>query len=51
MGQTISVLPIDDFDVDGNQPYSIVTAPLVSTDPGYSGLDPANVSCTNTDND
>jgi large repetitive protein len=49
--QTITVSGIDDVLVDGNQPYLIVTAPAASADPGYSGLDPADVSCTNLDNE
>src|SRR5439155_1530627 len=42
---------VNDFVVDGNVPYTIVTAPATSTDPGYSGRDAADVSVTNTDND
>ena len=37
--------------VDGDQPYTILTAPAVSADPAYDGLDPADVSVTNTDDD
>ena len=36
--------------VDGDLPYTIVTA-AASTDPVYDGLDPADVSVTNTDDD
>src|SRR5690606_8741156 len=40
----------DDID-DGDIAYTIVTAPATSTDANYSGLNPADVSVTNTDND
>ena len=36
---------------DGNVVYQVVTAPAVSADPGYSGLDAADVTVTNLDND
>ena len=36
---------------DGNVAYTIVTAAASSGDPGYNGLNPADVSVTNTDND
>ena len=36
---------------DGNQPYLINIQPAESDDPGYDGVDPANVSVTNIDND
>jgi large repetitive protein len=49
--QTVTVTGIDDQVADGSQPYSIVTAAAVSSDSGYSGMDPANVALQNTDND
>jgi large repetitive protein len=49
--QTVTVTGVNDDLADGNQPYSIVTAAAVSTDLGYSGMDAANVSVSNTDND
>jgi subtilisin-like proprotein convertase family protein len=49
--QVVTVAGVDDFITDGDQPYTIVTAPAVSADPGYNGLDPADVSVTNTDDD
>jgi hypothetical protein len=36
---------------DGDQAYTIVTAAAVSADPNYDGLDAADVSVTNTDDD
>ena len=49
--QTVTVTGVDDGVVDGDQAYTIVTAPAVSADPAYSGLDPLDVSVTNTDDD
>src|SRR5437763_1830063 len=37
--------------VDGDKAYTIVTAAAVSADAGYGGLNPADVSVTNRDND
>ena len=49
--QTVTVTGVDDAVADGNQAYSIVTAPAVSADGNYSGLNPADVAVTNQDND
>jgi hypothetical protein len=49
--QTVTVTGVDDTVIDGDQPYTIVTAPAVSGDPAYSGLNPLDVSVTNTDDD
>ena len=49
--QTVTVSGVNDFLMDGSVPYSILTAAASSGDPNYNGLDPANVSVTNTDND
>ncbi|MGA2061415.1 MAG: MBG domain-containing protein, partial [Thermoguttaceae bacterium] len=49
--QTVTVTGVDDTYVDGNIAYTIVTAAASSTDANYNGLDPSNVSVTNTDND
>ena len=40
----------DDLD-DGDVAYSIVTAAATSADANYNGIDAADVSATNTDND
>src|SRR5439155_501791 len=49
--QTVTVTGVDDFVADGAVAYTIVTAAATSTDPGYNGMDPADVAVTNTDND
>jgi hypothetical protein len=49
--RTVTVTGIDDLIDDGDQPYLIITHPLVSADPGYSGLDPADLSLQNIDDD
>jgi hypothetical protein len=49
--QTVTVTGVDDAVDDGNIAYSIITAAATSTDPNYSGVDAADVSVTNTDDD
>jgi outer membrane protein OmpA-like peptidoglycan-associated protein len=49
--QTVTVTGADDALDDGDIAYAIVTAPATSADPGYGGLDPANVAVTNVDNE
>src|SRR5207248_2300779 len=49
--QTVTVTGTDDHVVDGNVAYSILTAPAVSGDPVYSGMDAADVAVTNADDD
>ena len=49
--QTVTVTGVDDFVDDGNIAYTIVTAAASSADGNYNGLNPADVSVTNTDND
>jgi hypothetical protein len=49
--QAVNVVGQDDLIADGNQVYSVMTAAAVSTDPGYNGIDAADVSLSNTDND
>ncbi len=49
--QTVTVTGVDDFVADGTVVYTIVTAPAISEDPNYSGLDAADVSVSNTDDD
>src|SRR5690606_12851914 len=51
VAQTVTVTGVDDAQVDGNVAYTIVTSAATSTDANYSGLDAADVSVTNTDND
>ena len=49
--QAVTITGVDDPAVDGNTPYTIVLGPIVSTDLTYNGIDPADVSVTNLDND
>lgn len=49
--QTVTITGVDDSEVDGDLLYSILTAAAVSSDPAYSGLDAADVSVTNLDDD
>jgi len=49
--QQVIVTGVDDAIVDGDIPYTIVTAPAVSGDPDYNGLDADDVSVTNLDDD
>ncbi|MBO9664109.1 choice-of-anchor U domain-containing protein [Dokdonella sp.] len=49
--QTVTVTGVDDALADGDVAYAIVTAPAVSTDADYSGIDAADVSVTNSDDD
>ena len=49
--QTITVKGVDDALADGNIQFFIQLAPAVSTDARYGGLDPADVSVTNIDNE
>jgi uncharacterized repeat protein (TIGR01451 family) len=47
----VTVTGVDDALDDGDVGYTILTAPAVSTDPNYGGVNAADVSVTNTDND
>ena len=49
--QTVTVSGVDDAVVDGDQPYMITTAPALSADGNYGGLDASDVSATNIDDD
>ena len=49
--QTISVSGTDDLIDDGDLTYSIILAAATSTDSGYAGADPTDVTLTNIDND
>lgn len=49
--QTVTIIGQDDTVADGPVSYSIVLAPLVSDDTRYSGLDPADVSVINEDDE
>ncbi len=49
--QTVTVTGVDDAIVDGDVVYNIITAAATSTDASYNGMNAADVSVTNTDND
>lgn len=49
--QTVVVTGVDDLILDGNQTYKIVTSAAVSTDSRFNGVNPADVTLTNLDND
>ena len=49
--KTVTVIGVNDTIVDGDQPYTIITGPSISLDPLYRGIDAADVSVTNLDND
>lgn len=49
--QLVTVTGVDDSALDGNQPFTILTAPASSTDPSYNGFDAVDVTGTNLDNE
>jgi hypothetical protein len=49
--QTVTVQGVNDNVDDGNVAYSVVTGEATSSDPLYQGLNPADVSLTNVDDD
>ena len=49
--QTVTVTGVDDSVVDGSVDYSVVLGVAVTSDSNYSGLDPADVSLSNADDD
>ena len=49
--QPVTVTGVDDMNDDGTMTYTIELAAATSTDPNYSGVDPADVSVSNEDND
>lgn len=49
--QTVTVTGVDDVLADGNQSYLVVTAPATSDDTDYNGLNAADVSVINVDNE
>jgi len=51
VAQTVTVTGVDDPLDDGDIAYTIVTAAAVSSDAAYHGLDPSDVTASNTDND
>lgn len=49
--QTVTVTGVDDAFADGSRSYNIVTAPAVSADAAYNGMNPGDVSVANIDDD
>lgn len=49
--QTVTVTGVDDSIFDGNIAYTVVVAAATSSDSLYNGINPADVSLTNLDND
>ena len=49
--QTVTVTGVDDDIGDGSQNYTIVLAAATSDDTDYNGIDPSDVTATNTDDD
>jgi large repetitive protein len=49
--QTVTVVGVDDVLADSLQTYTIILSAAVSTDAQYAGMNPADVSVTNLDND
>ena len=49
--KTVTVTGVDDSDSDGDVSYSIITQPAESLSPAYNGIDAADVSLVNRDND
>ncbi|GAB5405833.1 MAG: hypothetical protein Aurels2KO_40640 [Aureliella sp.] len=49
--QVVTVTGVDDSTIDGDAGYEIITQPASSDDSRYNGLDAANVSGVNLDND
>jgi CSLREA domain-containing protein len=51
VAQQVVVTGVDDTVVDGTRTHAIVFGPAISTDAGYSGLDPGDFTITNVDDD
>lgn len=49
--QTVLVTGVDDFGVDGDKSYTIVTSAASSADLNYNGINPADVAVSNLDDD
>ena len=49
--QMVTITGVNDDVDDDNQLYNIVLAPAMSSDPNYNGINPSDVSVSNTDND
>jgi len=50
-GQVVTISGVDDPSQDGDQPFTIITSAASSSDRQYNGINPPDVSVTNSDND
>ncbi|MCF6322724.1 MAG: FG-GAP-like repeat-containing protein [Gammaproteobacteria bacterium] len=50
-GASVTIVGRNDFDVDGDVPYNIISSAFVSNDSDYNGIDPADIAMTNIDNE
>ncbi len=48
---TFDVTAVDDTNIDGDQPFTVVVDPAVSADPGYSGQNLSDINGVALDND
>ncbi|MEY4565781.1 MAG: hypothetical protein RLY14_751, partial [Planctomycetota bacterium] len=51
VAQIVTVTGVDDTAYDGNATYSVLIGTITSPDSAYNGLNPADITLTNTDND
>ncbi len=51
VAQTVTVTGVDDSVYDGNKSYSVVIEPANSSDSTYQGLNPADITLVNNDNE
>lgn len=49
--QTVTLTGVDDAIADGDVAYTVITEAAQSSDPAYSGLNPADVAAINTDDE
>ncbi len=49
-GKQVVITGLDDDEFDGDRPYTIITSTAVSSDTGFNGIDPDDVSILNQDN-
>ena len=51
IAQSVTVTGVDDGDIDGPVSYTAVTSQVVTADTDYMGMNPADVTIINTDNE
>jgi hypothetical protein len=47
--QTVTIAGVDDDQVDGDTRFAIIISPMVSNDPYFNGVDPADIAVVNFD--